>query len=108
MKKAVFALLTAATFAAGSVAMAPQAEARGGGAVAAGLLGGLAAGAIIGGAIANSQPRYYGPPRGYVVYDDYYAEAPYGCPDGYWARRPVAFDRWGNPVRWSRPRYICP
>lgn len=34
----------------------------GGGAVAAGVIGGLAAGALVGGAIASSQPRYgYGP-----------------------------------------------
>ncbi|MGE0061370.1 MAG: hypothetical protein AB7T86_04745 [Xanthobacteraceae bacterium] len=109
MKKALIALAAVATIAAGALAAPTQAQARCHGCgVAAGVVGGLAAGAIIGGAIANSQPRYYGPPRGYVVYDDYYAEAPYGCTDGYWARRPVAFDRWGNPVRWSRPRYICP
>jgi hypothetical protein len=110
MQKALIALAAVATIAAGTLATPTQAEARCHGCgVAAGVVGGLAAGAIIGGAIANAQPRYYGPPpRGYVVYDDYYEEAPYGCPDGYWARRPVAFDRWGNPVRWSRPRYICP
>jgi hypothetical protein len=45
-------------------------------AVGAGVLGGLAAGAIIGGAIANSQPRYvepvpvYGPPPPRVYYED--------------------------------------
>ena len=35
--------------------------------VAAGVVGGLAAGAIIGGAIANSQPRYYEPAPAYVA-----------------------------------------
>jgi hypothetical protein len=45
-------------------------------AVGAGVLGGLAAGAIIGGAIANSPPRYvepvpvYGPPPPRVYYED--------------------------------------
>jgi hypothetical protein len=65
MKKTVIALLAAATVAAGSMATAPQAEARGG-AVAAGVLGGLAAGAIIGGAIANSPPAYAAPAPVYV------------------------------------------
>ena len=36
------------------------------------------------------------------------APGPVACPGGYWARRPVAFDAYGNPVRWSRPRFICP
>ncbi len=76
--------------------------------VGAGIIGGLAAGAIIGGAIANSQPRYYAPPPGYVVYGGYGAPNPMACPGGYWARRPVAFDAYGEPVRWSRPRFICP
>ena len=76
MKKAVFALLTAATFAAGSVAMAPQAEARGGGAVAAGLLGGLAAGAIIGGAIASTPPAYAVPAQVYAAPPPAYMDGP--------------------------------
>ncbi len=65
MKKAILAMAAAATIAAGHVAVPTTAEARCHGCgVAAGVLGGLAAGAIIGGAIA-SQPHYYGP-RGYV------------------------------------------
>jgi hypothetical protein len=75
--------------------------------VGAGIIGGLAAGAIIGGAIANSQPRY-APAPGYVVYRDYYEPYPVACPGGYWARRPVAYDAYGSPIRWSRPRFICP
>ena len=107
MKKALIALATVATLAAGTVATPDAANAGGrGGAVAAGVLGGLAAGAIIGGAIA-SQPRY-APAPGYVVYDDYGAPYPVACPGGYWARRPIAFDAYGNPVRWSRARFICP
>ena len=62
---------------------------------------------IIGGAIANSQPRYYAPEPGYVVYDGYRRRYPVSCPGGYWARRPV-YDRWGNVRGWSRPRFICP
>jgi hypothetical protein len=108
MRKAIIALLAAATLVAGSF---NQAEARNGGAVAAGIIGGLAAGAIIGGAIAGSRPAYaypaYAPAPGYVVYEGYYAPGPVGCPGGYWARRP-RFDQWGNVVGYSRPRFFCP
>jgi hypothetical protein len=109
MKKTIVALAAAATIAASTLTVPTTAEAHCDGCgVAAGVIGGLAAGAIIGGAIANSQPGYYGPAPGYVYYGDYYGRAPVGCPGGYWARRPIAFDGWGNPVRWSRPRFICP
>jgi ABC-type xylose transport system permease subunit len=71
---------------------APPAEARCWGcAVGVGVAAGVVTGAIVGSAIANS----YGP--AYVVQ-----------PGGYWARRPVAFDAYGNPIGWSRPRYFCP
>lgn len=113
MKKALIALATIATVAAGVVATPDTADAQrrrgggGGAGVAAGVIGGLAAGAIIGGAIAT-QPRYYGPGPGYVYYDGYRAPYPATCPGGHWARRPIAFDQWGNPVRWSRARFVCP
>ena len=113
MKKALIAFAATATIAVSTLSV-PTPAAAGhrhghGGAAAAGIIGGLAAGAIIGGAIANSQPRYgYAPAPGYVVYDGYNARYPVGCPGGYWARRPIAFDQWGNPVRWSRARFICP
>jgi hypothetical protein len=104
MKKTVLALATAATLAAG-MAAPTVAEARCYGCgVGAGIIGGLAAGAIIGSAIAN-QPRYYGPPPGYVAYQGY--GEPVGCPGGYWTRRPL-HDRWGNFVGWSRPLLVCP
>lgn len=112
MKKAILAIAAAATLVVGTLATATDADAqhryrhRGGGA-AVGILGGLAAGAIIGGAIANSGPRYYGPEPGYVVYDGYRARYPADCPGGYWARRPVR-DGYGNVVGWSRPRFVCP
>ena len=108
MKKTIIALVAMATIVIASIG---NADARNrGGAVAAGVIGGLAAGAIIGGAIASSRPAYagYGVMPGYVAYDGYYAAGPVACPGGYWARRPVAFDAYGNPVRWSRPRFICP
>jgi hypothetical protein len=109
MKKAILAIATAATIAAATLTAPAPAEARCYGcAVGAGVIGGIAAGAIIGGAIANSQPRYYAPAPGYVVYEGYGAPYPVACPGGYWARRPVAFDPYGHPVRWSRARFICP
>ena len=108
MKKAILAIAAAATLAAGTLTAPAPAEARCVGcAVGAGVIGGLAAGAIIGGAIANSQPRYYAPEPGYVVYDGYGQPYPVSCPGGYWARRPL-HDRWGNFVGWSRPRFVCP
>jgi len=109
MKKAILAIAAAAAIAAGTLSAPTTADAycRGCG-VGAGVLGGLAAGAIIGGAIANSQPRYYGPEPGYVEYEGYGARYPVSCPGGHWARRPIAFDAYGNPVRWSRARFICP
>ncbi len=79
--------------------------------VAAGVLGGIAAGAIIGGAIANRAPapayRGYAPVSGYQAYPAYASPSPVGCPGGYWARRP-RYDRWGNVVGYSRPRFFCP
>ena len=74
MKHTIIALAAAGLVAA---ALPTSAQARCDGcAVGAGVLGGLAAGAIIGGAIANSQPRYvepvpvYGPPPPRVYYED--------------------------------------
>ena len=75
-------------------------------AVGVGVLGGVAAGAIIGGAIANSAPGYAVVP-GYAPYPAYAAAVPVGCPGGYWARRPLV-DRFGNVVGYSRPRFFCP
>jgi hypothetical protein len=108
MKKAILAIAAAATLAVGMIGTPNNAEAacRGCG-VGAGIIGGLAAGAIIGGAIANSGPRYYGPEPGYVEYNGYRGRYPSDCPGGYWARRPMR-DGYGNVVGWSRPRFVCP
>ena len=68
-----------------------------GDAVAAGVLG-LAAGALIGGALANSRPSYgyYGP-----GYDDYYRPAPVRR---YYAQPQVVYaDRYARP--WTRAWY---
>jgi len=69
MKKALIAYAAAATVVAATVAVPSTADARCRGCgVAAGVLGGLAAGAIIGNAIANSPPPAYydGPAPVYV------------------------------------------
>jgi hypothetical protein len=109
MKKAILAIAAAATITAGTLTAPPTAHAGCYGCgVGAGVLGGLVAGTIIGGAIANSQPRYYAPAPGYVVYPAYAAPGPVACPGGYWARRPIAFDAYGNPVRWTPAHWFCP
>lgn len=108
MTKTLTAFAAASAIALATAAAPTTADARCVGcAVGAGVIGGLAAGAIIGGAIANSQPRYYAPAPGYVVYEGYGAPYPAGCPGGYWARRPL-HDRYGNFIGWSKPRFICP
>ena len=67
MKKALIAVTTAAAIAAGSiVAPAPAFAGSKSGAVAAGVIGGLAVGAMIG--AAASQPRYVAPAYGGPVY----------------------------------------
>lgn len=69
------ATLTVAALVAVGTLGTPKAEARGGGAVAAGVIGGLAAGALLGAAIseAHAAPAYgYGRPA--PVYGDGYAD----------------------------------
>ncbi len=97
MKKTIFALAAVAALAVGSLGNPTPAEARCYGCgVGLGILGGVAAGAIIGSAIA-SHPGYYG--------YEYDAPAPVAC-DGYWARRRM-YDGYGNFVGWSRPHWFC-
>lgn len=100
---------TAAAAVAATLLAAPtdaNAQRRWGPAVGLGILGGVAAGAIVGSAIANSYGPAYVVQPGYEPYGAYYAAPPVGCPGGYWARRQWV-DQWGN-VRWSRPRFFCP
>jgi hypothetical protein len=104
MKKTLLALAAVATIAVGTIATSNPADARCRGCgIGLGILGG----AVLGAAIANSYPRY-APAPGYVVYEGYGRRYPVDCPGGYWARRPIAFDAYGNPIRWSRARFICP
>src|SRR2546423_10727397 len=110
MMKTITTLTAAATIAAALTAAPTDANAqrRWGPAVGLGILGGVAAGAIIGGAIANSYRPAYVVQPGYVPYEGYYGGPPVGCPGGYWARVPV-YDPYGNVVGYrGRPRYFCP
>jgi hypothetical protein len=112
MKKTLLALAAVATLAVGSVGDA-YAQHRyhhhHHGAGLGAVLGGLAAGAIIGGAIATTRPAYsgYAVAPGYAHYPAYAEPVPVACPGGYWARRP-RFDAYGNLVGYSRPRFFCP
>lgn len=108
MRKNLLAL-AAATSVAVTLLASPPAEARCWGcAVGVGVAAGVIAGAVVGSAIARTYGPAYVVEPGYVAYPAYVVAAPVPCPGGYWARRPVAFDAYGNPIRWSRPRFFCP
>jgi hypothetical protein len=100
MRTATIAVAAAGMIALAAVAAPRAADADCRGCVAAGVLGGLAAGAIVGGAIANSAP-----PAGYVAVPAYAAPAPVACA-GYWVRRPLV-DRFGNFIGYSQPEWYC-
>src|SRR3569832_1214601 len=108
-----FTTFTAAAAVAAALLAAPsdanaQHHRWGGPAVGLGILGGVAAGAIVGCAIANSYGPAYVVQPGYAVYPGYAAGAPVGCPGGYWTREPKN-DAYGNVVGWrGRPRFFCP
>ena len=92
MTKGLIVLVAAATM--GAAILPAPAQAGNGGAVAAGVLGGLAVGAIIGSAAA-SQPRYAPAPV--------YAAPPPRC---YWTRGEPVWD--GYRGAWVRPRMqVC-
>jgi hypothetical protein len=97
MSKTLIALAATAAIAIGAVAAPTQAEARHRGWVGPAIIGGLAAGAIIGSAAAAS-PYYYGPGPYY-----YYGPGPYYGP-GCYIRRERVWDGWG--WRWQRVR-VC-
>jgi hypothetical protein len=89
------ALIAAALVVAIAASGAPTpVHARDGG-VAAGIIGGLAVGTMLGAAVA--QPRYYGPPPVYVE------EAPPRC---YWSRGDAVWDPYAGVWRHRRVR-VC-
>jgi hypothetical protein len=94
MIRTLTAIAAAATLGLAAIAAPQQAEARGG-ALAAGIIGGLAVGAIVGSAAAHGP--YYGGPA-------YYGPAPvYYGPRCYWTRQRV----WtGYGWNWGRVR-VC-
>jgi hypothetical protein len=101
MKKFLMVCATAAALA--FTAAAPQpAEARDGAAVAAGVLGGLMVGGMIG--AATAQPRYAPPPPAYVYEQPaYYAPPPRRC---YMTRGEPIWDDYRGV--WVRPRVrVC-
>jgi hypothetical protein len=104
MKKALIASAAAGALALAAIATPQPAEARHGGAVAAGAIGGFAAGAIVGSALA---PRpaygYYGPAYGY--YGPVYGPPAYAAVPGcYWSRKRVVTA--SGAVRVTRVR-VC-
>ena len=95
MTRGLIVLVTAATM--GAAILPAPAQAGSGGAVAAGVVGGLAVGTILGAAAA--QPRYYGPAPAPV----YVAPPPTSC---YWTRGEPVWD--GYRGAWVRPRVqVC-
>lgn len=106
MHKSLMGLAAAASIGLASLAApAPANAGCYGCAVGVGVLGGIAAGAIIGSAIANGPPPpgYYPPPPGYyppppAAYGppSGYAELPPGC---YWAKRRVWVEGVGYRMR---------
>jgi hypothetical protein len=111
MTKTLTVLAAAATLALAAVAAPQPAQARDG-QIAAGIIGGLAVGAILGAAVAGSQdyghdrqyrhdrpePHYYRPAPAY-----YRAAPAYYGPDCYWTQQRV----W-NGYRWQlRSAQVC-
>ncbi len=98
MRKALIVAAVAAIAVAGTVSQPAHAGGRDG-AIAAGVIGGLAVGAMVG--AAASQPRYYGPPPAYYGEPEpvYVAPPPPRC---YWTRGEPTWD--GYRGVWVRPR----
>jgi hypothetical protein len=93
MTRGLIVLVTAAAM--GAATLPAPAQAGNGGAVAAGVIGGLAVGGLLGAAAA--QPRYYAPAPVYV------APPPPSC---YWTRGEPVWDAYRGV--WVRPRVqVC-
>ena len=111
MKKTLLAIATSAVLAVATLApTSADARCRGCG-VGLGILGGLAAGASDRRRDRQSGPAYAYPRSllsgRWLRAIRVWRGSGYGCPGGYWARRPVR-DPYGNVVGWSRPRFFCP
>lgn len=91
MTKTLTAIAVAATLGFASIVVPQHAEARGG-RIAAGVIGGLAAGALLGAAVAHG-PYYYGPP-GY-----YYGPGPVYYGPHCWWQRDRFWDGYGWRIR---------
>jgi hypothetical protein len=106
MKKTTLAIVVATALAGGTVSAPITADARCYGcAVGAGVV----AGAIIGGAIANSQPRYYGPGPGYYYGGPGYYGPPPGDAVAYCMDRFKSYDpRSGTYLGYDGYRHPCP
>jgi hypothetical protein len=106
MKRTIIAL-AAAALAVAAIPNAAEARCHGCG-VAAGVVGGLAAGAIIGSAIANSRPAYAEPAPVYVEEPPpppgYYVEPADAGPVCHTVRRRILID--GVGYRWTREE-VC-
>jgi len=99
MKKATLAIAAAAAIAAGTMSAPTTADAY---CYGCGVGAGFVAGAIIGGAIANSQPRYYGPAP-------YYGGPPPGDAVDYCMQRFRSYDpRSGTYLGNDGFRHPCP
>jgi|SRR5690349_20645168 hypothetical protein len=97
MTRTLTTLAAAGMLAMTAIAAPSPAQARGGGAIAAGVIGGLAAGAIIGGAAGYPYGGYA--PYGYYGGGPYYASGP-GCG---WRR-----ERFWDGYRWRIHRVqVC-
>jgi hypothetical protein len=106
MKRATLAIAVAAALAGGTMSAPTTADARCYGcAVGAGIV----AGAIIGGAIANSQPRYYGPGPAYYYGGPGYYGPPPGDAVAYCMDRFKSYDpRSGTYLGYDGYRHPCP
>jgi hypothetical protein len=107
MKTAMTVIAVAGALAVAVVSNNPndaQAHCRGCG-LGLGIVGGLVASTIIGGAIARSAYPAYAVVPGYEPYVGYAAPVPVACPGGYWARQPL-LDQWGRVVSYSPSRAI--
>jgi hypothetical protein len=100
MKRGLIAVVTASTVGAALLSAPAQA---GNGDVAAGVIGGLAVGTILGAAAAQPRPYYHAPGPVYMAPAPVYGPPPPQC---YWTRGEPVWD----PYRaiWVRPRIqVC-